>query len=277
VDHPAGFVWRLAPEVFSFSPLPRWYGLIFMCGVLASYFITRRLFVRDGLRWELADRLLVYVIVGMIVGMRLGHCLFYQPEIYLKNPIQILMIWEGGYASHGGFLGVIIALIIFARRYVDGRFLFLGDRVSVGCMLAAAGIRVGNFFNSEMIGRPSSEPWAVTFALVDNVPRHPTQLYEAIGYVVIFAIGYALARPQGLLRQPGRLLGVIMILGFSWRFFVEFFKVEQVAFEADMSLNMGQWLSVPFVLLGIALALNLQAKWRATPEAAKPATPPGAA
>jgi prolipoprotein diacylglyceryl transferase len=250
------FVWNVRPEVFSFSPLPRWYGLIFASGFAGGFFMVKRMFERDGKGADLLDSLLTYIVLGTVIGMRLGHCLLYQPEIYLRDPIRILKIWEGGFASHGGFLGVIIALVLFARKH-GMTFAWLADRVSVASMFGAGAIRVGNFFNSEMVGPPTDQPWGVIFAQIDSVPRHPAQLYEAFGYFTISFVGYWLYKNTRITARQGRLLGVTMIAGFGWRFICEFLKEDQVAFEADMLLNMGQLLSLPFIVLGILFALGL--------------------
>lgn len=251
-----GIIWDIRPEIFSFMPLPRWYSLLFAGGMVFGYFIMRNIYQRENKPVEILDSLLMHVMLGMIIGMRLGHCLLYQPEYYLAHPLEIPQIWKGGYASHGGFAGVLIALILYARRYKEVTFLWVADRVSIIAMLTAGFIRIGNFFNSEMIGHATDVPWRVTFALVDNIPRHPAQLYEAFGYLVITAIDWTMYKRGTVLEKPGRLLGWTAIMGFSWRFFCEFFKEDQVPFEQGLTFNMGQLLSVPFVLLGIWLVMR---------------------
>lgn len=255
-------VWNIDPAVFSFSPLPRWYGLMFAAGVILGFHATKSLNTKDGRGGDFTDQLLLYVIVGTVVGMRLAHCLFYQPEIYLANPLQILKIWEGGFASHGGFLGVIIAIWLFRKKHQDISYLWLADRVAVGTMVPAAFIRIGNFFNSEMIGHETNLPWGVLFEQVEQpaLPRHPAQLYEAIGYALIFLVGWLLYHKTTIKQHSGRLFGVILVLGFGWRFLMEFFKIEQVDFERGMLLNMGQILSLPFITAGLLLALGILPK-----------------
>jgi prolipoprotein diacylglyceryl transferase len=251
--------WNLRPEVFSFSPLPRWYSLLFAMGIIGGYAIIRKMFIRESKPVEILDSLLVYVVVGMMLGMRLGHVLFYQPDYYAEHLLEIPMIWKGGYASHGGFLGVIIALLLFARKYRDLSFLWLADRVAVISLFTACCIRLGNFCNSEMIGRQAEGlSWAVVFEQIDLVPRHPAQLYEAIGYILLCGISLLLYYKTKITASNGRLLGFIVASGFAWRFFCEFFKEDQVPFEAGMTLNMGQWLSVPFIIGGTLLMLNVQ-------------------
>lgn len=273
----APYVWNLQPEVFSFSPLPRWYSLLFASGIVGGYAILRKIFIREGRPLELLDSLLMYGVVGMMVGMRLGHVMFYQPDYYIDHLIEVPMIWKGGYASHGGFLGVIIALLLFVRKKPDMTFFWLADRVSITCLFAAGFIRLGNFANSEIIGRPTGDsvPWAVIFSQVDQIPRHPAQLYEALGYFVLCALSLLLYYRTRLLEQAGRLVGLVIATGFVWRFFCEFFKEDQVPFEAGLTLNMGQILSIPFIIFATALALNVQGKWL-RPAAAVESPPRGA-
>ena len=257
----SALVWNVDPAVFSFSPLPRWYGVLFAAGVISGFHATKAFNTKDGRGGDFTDRMLVYVIAGMVIGMRLAHCLFYQPEIYLANPIEILKIWHGGFASHGGFAGVMVALWAFTKSNKVG-FLWLADRAAIGCMLTAAFIRLGNFFNSEMIGHPTDVPWAMIFEQVDEqrLPRHPAQLYEAVGYLLIFAISWLLYQKTDWKNKAGRLFGSVMIMGFTWRFLMEFFKIEQAEFEKSMPLNMGQLLSLPFIAIGILLAFGAFAR-----------------
>jgi prolipoprotein diacylglyceryl transferase len=255
-------VWDVQREVFSFSPLPRWYGLLFAAGVLLGFQATKIMNAKDGKGGDFTDRLFVYVMIGTVVGMRLVHCLFYQPEIYLTNPLLILKIWEGGFASHGGFAGVIIAMLLFKRKHADVSFLWIADRAAVGSMLPAAFIRLGNLFNSEMIGTPSDAPWAMLFPLAEQnpVPRHPTQLYEAFGYLTIFCVTWLLYQKTSIKQKEGRLFGAVLAAGWTWRFIVEFFKIEQVDFEKGMLLNMGQLLSLPFIAAGLLLLSGVLGK-----------------
>jgi phosphatidylglycerol:prolipoprotein diacylglycerol transferase len=246
-------IWSIRPEIFSFSPVPRWYSICFAIGIISGHAIARRLISQEKINDEEFNKGFLYVIIGTMVGMRLGHCLFYQPEYFFEKPWEILMIWQGGYASHGGFAGVVIAVYLFLRKHPELDLLWLLDRVAVGCVCVAGWIRIGNFFNSEMIGRESTASWAVTFSLVDQIPRHPTQLYEAIGYFLICICGWLLVKRTSLSNVKGRVLGFVVLLTASWRIFCEFFKIEQVNFERGMFLNMGQILSIPFLLIGLWL------------------------
>jgi phosphatidylglycerol---prolipoprotein diacylglyceryl transferase len=246
-------VWNIDPVLLHLGPLQiRWYGLLFALGILAAYRVGIWSFEQAGSSREEASRLLTYVVVGTVVGARLGHCLLYEPGYYLKHPLQILAVWRGGLASHGGALGITLAVWLFARR--TGRHvLWLLDRVAVAAPVAGACIRVGNFFNSEIVGHPSTVPWAVVFARLDPYPRHPAMLYEALAYLVIFAGMLWLEWRTQLRDRPGALAGILLILIFGSRFAIEFLKEPQETFEVALPLDMGQLLSVPAVLIGVWL------------------------
>jgi phosphatidylglycerol:prolipoprotein diacylglycerol transferase len=246
-------VWNIDPVLLHVGPLQiRWYGLLFAFGILAAYRAGVWSFEQAGGSREEASRLLGYVVVGTVVGARLGHCLLYEPGYYLEHPLQILAVWRGGLASHGGALGIAVGVWLFARR--TGRnVLWLLDRVAVAAPVAGACIRVGYFFNSEIVGRPSTAPWAVVFARVDVHPRHPAMLYEALAYLVIFAGMLWLERRTQLRERSGALAGILLILVFGSRFAIEFLKEPQETFEAALPLDMGQLLSVPAVLIGVWL------------------------
>jgi len=246
-------LWNVDPVMLHLGPIElRWYGLLFTGGILAAYWVGGWSFEQAGGSREETKRLLSYVVVGTIVGARLGHCLLYEPGYYLRHPLEIMAVWRGGLASHGGAAGIVVAVWLFGRR--TGRSaLWLLDRVAVGAPLAAACIRVGNFFNSEIIGRPSTVPWAVVFARVDMRPRHPAMLYEAAAYLVIFAAMVLLEQRTTLRERQGALTGVLLVLVFGARFAIEFLKEPQEAFEAALPLDMGQLLSLPVVLIGVLL------------------------
>jgi len=248
-------VWNVNPVLVQLGPLGiRWYGVLFAAGLLAAYEAGWRIFQRDGMPRAEVDRLFGYVTIGTIVGARLGHTLLYEPGFYLTHPLNILYIWRGGLASHGGAVGIILAVWWFARR--TGRpMLWLLDRVSLVAPIAAASIRLGNLFNSEIVGKPSEVPWAFIFERVDQRPRHPAQLYEALGYVVIGLILWLAYRRASLPLQNGRLVGAALVLIFSFRFAIEFLKEPQVAAEAGMLFDLGQLLSVPLVVVGAILML----------------------
>jgi phosphatidylglycerol---prolipoprotein diacylglyceryl transferase len=257
MDH---YIWNIRPSVFEGHDLPRWYSLLFSLGLYTGYQITGKLLNPKVITEDEYGDVFVAGIIGMAVGMRLGHCLFYEPDIYLADPIRILKIWEGGYASHAGFVGLFLAVFLKLRRLTKVPLLWFFDKVATGCVAVAAFIRVGNFFNSEMIGHESSMPWAIVFSQIDLVPRHPAQLYEAIGYAVISVLSLRLNKLSSFADRHGKILGVILVLISFWRIFCEFFKIEQVEFEKGMFLNMGQILSLPFLLIGIWLIMNAARK-----------------
>jgi len=191
------------------------------------------------------------MIFGTVIGARLGHCLFYNPSYYLSNPIEIFKVWEGGLASHGAAIGILIAVYLFSKKKKNYSFLWIIDRIVIVVALAGTFIRLGNLFNSEIIGKPTDVSWAFIFTAVDDLPRHPTQLYESISYLIIFLI-LLFIYYKGLEKDRGGFLfGLFLVLIFTFRFFVEFLKENQSAFERGMILDMGQILSIPFVIAGI--------------------------
>lgn len=247
-------VWNVKPEIFRLGPFaPRWYGLLFASGFVLGYYILLQIYRKEKRPEKNLSSLFLYVFVGTPVGARLGHVLFYQPDYYLARPWEILMVWRGGLASHGGFIGVLIAICLYLRKYRDMGFLELSDRLAIPALLAAALIRIGNFFNSEILGIPSNLPWAIIFIRVDSVPRHPAMLYESLAYAIVFTALYIAYWKTEIVKIPGRILGASFVPCFTARFLIEFVKEEQVPFEHAMSLNMGQLLSVPFVLMGLYL------------------------
>jgi prolipoprotein diacylglyceryl transferase len=215
--------------------------------------IMAQIYRREKRSEEHLSTLFLYVFLGTLIGARLGHALFYQPDYYLARPWEILMIWQGGLASHGGFTGVLIALYLYLRKYRDMSFLELGDRLAIAVLPAAGLIRVGNFFNSEIVGMPADLPWAVIFLRIDSLPRHPAMLYEAVSYFLVFAILYAAYWKTDIIKTPGRILGAAFVACSTARFFIEFVKEDQVSFEQGMLLNLGQLLSIPFILIGLGL------------------------
>ncbi len=244
--------WNPSPEMIDAGPLVvRWYGALFAIGFYLGYRVTGKIFHSESRGQASLDRFFLYVFVGTLIGARLGHCLFYEPDVYLLQPWRIPMIWEGGLASHGAALGVFAACWLFSRR--GGGMSALGalDRLAVSAPIAGAFIRVGNFFNSEIIGKPADLPWAVIFERIDGVPRHPAQLYEAFAYVLISGGLAFLWRKRRALSQEGLMFGAYLVLTFATRFVVEFFKENQASFESALPLNMGQILSVPMIAMGL--------------------------
>jgi|SRR3989339_95715 len=245
--------WNVTPEIFTIGEWgPRWYGLLFALSFVAGYYIMLKFFKREGIKQEVLDSLTMYMFLGVLLGARLGHCLFYEPEYYLAHPIKILMVWQGGLASHGAAIGILIALYLFVRKQKRS-FLWIMDRIVIVVALAGFFIRSGNLMNSEIYGHQTTLPWGFIFELRgETVPKHPTQIYEALSYLFIFVLLYWIFMKEYKKDRHGFIFGVFLILLFSARFFIEFLKEDQVDFEASMSLNMGQWLSIPFVLAGFA-------------------------
>lgn len=258
--------WNVDPEIFSIGQLSiRWYGLMFAMAFLSGYIVFTRFLATERLTSEMLDQLLIYIAVGTVVGARLGHCFFYQPDYFLKNPLEILMIWKGGLASHGAAIGILLSLWLFIRKHKLS-FLWLIDRVVIIVALGGTFIRLGNLFNSEIYGLPTDLSWGFEFvrdklydsntgALLPTLARHPTQLYEALSYILIFVVLFLFYRKRHMKVRDGFIFGVFMILLFSARFFIEFVKNDQVAFEAGMQFNMGQLLSLPFIIAGVLMIL----------------------
>ncbi|MEZ5070061.1 MAG: prolipoprotein diacylglyceryl transferase [Bacteroidales bacterium] len=258
--------WNVDPEIFSIGKLSiRWYGLLFASAFLAGYMIFSRYLKTKRISSEMLDQLLIYIAVGTVIGARLGHCFFYEPEYFLANPLEILKVWKGGLASHGAAIGILLALWLYVRKHKFS-FLWLIDRIVIVVALGGAFIRLGNLFNSEIYGGATSLPWGfefvrdrlydpITGAILPTVPRHPTQLYEALSYIAIFLVLFFYYRKNFEKMRDGFIFGVFMILLFAARFFIEFVKNDQVAFESGMKLNMGQWLSLPFIAAGVAMIL----------------------
>ena len=248
----------------------RWYSLCWLLGLLAAYLIVKRLYKEQKIKPELFDPLFIYCFVGILIGSRLGHCLFYEPDYFLSSwrhvvemflPIHFMAdgSWKftgyEGLASHGGTIGLIIALWLYVRHTKVNLWCVL-DNVAIATPTTACLIRLGNLMNSEIIGKVTDVPWAFIFERVDMYPRHPGQLYEAIAYAVFFFIGWYMYRKRPERVGTGFFFGLCITLIFTARFFIEFTKDIQESFEADMLLNMGQLLSIPFVIVGLLCMFN---------------------
>jgi phosphatidylglycerol:prolipoprotein diacylglycerol transferase len=250
-------VWNVSPEMIAMGPIHvRWYGALFTLAFVMAFRMLRKMFAQDGFGEERVDSLLWFMIGGTVIGARLGHCLFYQPEIFLADPIRILKVWEGGLASHGAAIGIVTASYLFCRKWKGYVTLEILDRVSIGVALSGLFIRTGNFFNSEIIGKPTSLPWAVTFARVDQAPRHPAQLYEAFTYLLVFLFLNRLYWKTNARTKIGCVFGASLIGIFGARFILEFFKENQEAFEGNLPINMGQLLSIPLIAMGAWLIIS---------------------
>ena len=256
--------WDISPDIFTIPiinhPL-RWYGLFFAFAFLISQQIMYFIYKKEERPVKEIDTLTVYLVVATIVGARLGHVLFYDPIHYFQNPHQIFMIWEGGLASHGGVIGVLLGSYLFARK-TNVSYLWALDRITIVAALTFSMIRLGNLMNSEMIGVPTNLPWAFIFTSRDGIPRHPAQLYEAIFYFTSFVILFSLWFKLRHRMKNGFLIGWSLIILFALRFIAEFFKMNQVEFENELILNMGQLLSIPFMLAGVAILISIIGKGR---------------
>ncbi len=253
--------WDVNPELFSIGPLHvRYYGILFILGFVLGYRMFIWFFRRENLPLNLLDTLLYLLLGCTLVGARLGHIIFYEPEFYLANPAEVLKVWHGGLASHGGTIAIMLGMIWYVNKYgkkYNFDYLWLLDRLAIAVAFAAMFIRLGNLMNSEVYGHETSLPWGFVFKHAGEVvPKHPTQLYEALAYFITGVILVLLYKFRLEKIKRGLLLGIFFIGIFGSRFFIEFVKENQVGFEEGMMLNMGQWLSIPFVLLGIFLIVR---------------------
>ncbi|PKL83353.1 MAG: prolipoprotein diacylglyceryl transferase [Ignavibacteriae bacterium HGW-Ignavibacteriae-3] len=253
--------WNVSPDIFSIGPVTiRWYGLFFALSFLVGYQIMLVIFNKEKKSEQDLNDLVWVMILGTVLGARLGHCLFYNPSYYLSHPLEILQIWKGGLASHGAAIGILIALYLYVKNRKDMSYLWIFDRVVITVALAGFFIRMGNLFNSEIIGIPTDGSWGFVFTSLDMIPRHPAQLYESIANLIIFIFIYSYYFKSGGKFKEGLLFGIFLISVFSFRFLVEFLKESQAPFEVGMVLNMGQILSIPLVLLGIYLLIRKEKK-----------------
>lgn len=250
------FVWNANPIAFSFGPITVfWYGILFATSILLGLEFMKWAFKLEGKNEATIEPLFLYTVVGIVVGARLGHCLFYDPAFYLANPLKIFAVWEGGLASHGGGLGAIIALYFGAKKYKMD-FLWLIDRLIVPTALFGFLVRMGNFMNSEIVGIKTDVSWAIVFTRVDSFPRHPAQLYEAFSYLAIFVLLISIYKFSKAKVQPGLLFGIFLTLVFSARFLIEFIKVKQADYDTSFLLmSTGQALSIPFFLVGLGFII----------------------
>ena len=250
--------WNVNPEIFALGPIHvRWYGLFFAIGFLFGYNHGEKMFKHENIDLKWLESLFIYLIVATIVGARLGHVFFYGWDYYSQHPIEILYVWQGGLASHGGVLGIIIAMFIWSKYVSKRSILWVLDRVVVPSVFVAALIRLGNLMNSEIYGIPTTLPWGVIFERNhETVAKHPTQIYESLSYLITFGVLLYMYWKTKAKDYQGLLVGVFFVMVFSARFFIEFIKEVQEPFEKGMTLDMGQWLSIPFVLTGIFLIVR---------------------
>ena len=249
------FEWSVDPILVSFGSLSiHWYGVLFATAILSGFGVMNQIYKNENKSIEQLESLQLYMVIGIVVGARLGHCLFYDPAYYLANPLKILAINEGGLASHGGGVGAILATLYYAKKNKVS-FLYLLDRLAIPTALFAFFVRMGNLMNSEIIGIQTDVPWAIIFSRVDLIPRHPAQLYEALSYLSIFAILLSIYIYKKAKTNEGLLFGLFLSLVFIVRILVEFVKERQAVYADEMLLSTGQMLSVPFLVIGIALII----------------------
>jgi prolipoprotein diacylglyceryl transferase len=246
--------WNISPSIFSLGPVSvRWYGLLFAMSFVVGYYIMLRIFRKENIPEPLLDQLSMYMLIATVVGARLGHVFFYEPASYLAHPLDILKIWQGGLASHGAAIGIIVALLLFARK-TRQPFFWVIDRIVIVVALSGFFIRTGNLFNSEIYGNLTNLPWGFIFERAgETLPRHPTQIYEGLCYLILFFFLLLFYYKKDGKPRSGYLFGIFLIVVFGFRFIVEFIKEPQVEFETAMTLNMGQLLSIPLVIAGIII------------------------
>ncbi|MCZ2355106.1 MAG: prolipoprotein diacylglyceryl transferase [Bacteroidia bacterium] len=255
----AAIFWNVDPEIVSLGPVHlRWYGLLFALGFLIGHGIMLRIMRQEGKPDSNLDTLTLHMLIGTIVGARLGHCLFYEPEVYLLDPIRILYVWEGGLASHGAAIGILTSLFLYSKKFPDQSFVWIADRIVITVALAGCFIRLGNLMNSEIIGKPTDMPWAFIFARIDELPRHPAQLYEAITCLILFGILYKLYWKHTNNLPAGLSFGIFLVWIFGLRILWETIKENQVSFEDNLPMNMGQILSIPLIIIGFWLIYRSQ-------------------
>jgi prolipoprotein diacylglyceryl transferase len=259
--------WNPDPEIINiFGISIRYYGLLFVSGLILCIYILGWIYKRENLPSENLEKLSIYGMIGILAGARLGHCLFYEPSYYLSHPLEMILpitfppdggikfIGYQGLASHGGVLGLLIALYFYSRK-TKHPMIDTIDLIGVVSGVSFGFIRLGNFMNSEIIGIPTTKPWGVIFERVDDLPRHPTQLYEAISYFIIFTIMMILYKKMRDRLKNGFFFGLASVLFFTARIMIEFVKENQVGFENKMTFNMGQLLSFPYIVVGIGFII----------------------
>ena len=253
-------IWDVNPVALSLGPLEiRWYGVIYAIGFFIAINIIGKIFKKEGAPEEWLDKVFVYFILAVIIGSRLGHVFFYDWAYYSQHPAEIFMVWRGGLASHGGAAAMILTAWLLTKYMTKVSFFWLTDRVFVGSAFVACLIRLGNLMNSEIYGEPTDLPWGFIFVRGDinnTIPCHPTQLYEASAYLLVFFLLYWMYWKKDAGKYNGLLTGVGFLGIFISRQIIEMIKNPQSDFEVDMTFNMGQWLSVPFILFGAFLVIR---------------------
>ena len=258
--------WNVNPEIFPLGPISiRWYGLLWALAIYAAWVIVQKLFKNEKYPEVWSDKLFFYTVIGLVVGARLGHCLFYGVDgdffYYYRNPFEILKVWEGGLASHGGAFGIMTAMYFYNKNVTKKGYIWIFDRLVIGVAVGGALIRLGNLMNSEIFGGPTTLPWGFEFLRSREwqnigVPVHPTQIYEMLYCLVTFGIIWWMYWKKQAYKRRGLIFGVFLLGIFGTRFLLEFIKLNQESFEANMFFNMGQVLSIPFIIWGIWLVVR---------------------
>ena len=269
--------WDVSPEIIEGYKTPNWYGLLFVSGLIIGYFLMKKVFKKEKISDEVLDKLVMYMVLATIVGARLGHVFFYGPYFdkitpeglviergYFSHPLDILKVWEGGLASHGGAIVIAFALWYFSKKVIQKPIIWILDRIAPSIAIASAFIRLGNLANSEIVGDETTVSWGFKFMRNDCYPpfdcswveihiRNPAQLYESISYIIIFLVLVFLFWKKEAWKKQGMIFGLFLMLLFTARFLVEFVKLGQTERDATMFINTGQMLSIPFVLIGLYL------------------------
>ncbi len=253
--------WNIDPIITQLGSFEiRYYSLLFGGSFVAGYYLLLNIFKKENIDQMLLDKLVYYIFLATIIGARLGNCIFYEPDYYLEHPLEIFLPFNSkmefvgyrGLASHGAAFGIVLALYLYNKNYKMS-LLEVCDKVSPMIALTAASVRTGNLMNSEIIGKPSEVPWAFIFDRIDAIPRHPSQIYEGLSYFIIFITLLWVYHNKKQNLQKGAIAGMFLVGLFVTRFIIEYFKENQEPFEEGMIINMGQILSIPFIVLGLYL------------------------
>jgi prolipoprotein diacylglyceryl transferase len=250
--------WNVNPDIYTIPGLDwpiRWYGLMWALGLIISQQVMYHMFNKEGKPAKDVDTLTLYIVIATLVGARLGHFLFYDPSVFITDPLQIIRPPYAGLASHGAAIGILTGLYFFCRK-LNYNYLWMVDRLVIVVCITGGFIRLGNLLNSEIPGKPTDVPWAFIFERMDNIPRHPAQVYEAIYCFLLFAILFCIWKTKRDTVKNGFIFGVFLVVLWSLRFIDEFFKEVQEPFEEGMILNMGQILSIPLVITGLIILLK---------------------
>jgi len=248
--------WNVSPDAFSIGPMTvRWYGILYGCAFIVSGYAFSELLKFDKVPEDFTNRALIYMILGTVIGARLGDCFFYHPKYYLQNPLEIFEVWNGGLSSHGGACGILTALFLFGRK-TNKQYIWVLDRVVIVVGVAGFFIRMGNLMNSEIYGHTTALPWGFIFERRGETDaKHPTQIYEALYYALTYVVLRFIYRKCDNRPRPFLIFGLFLIMVFGFRFCIEFIKNPQEDFEQNMMFNMGQWLSSPFIILGLIMLI----------------------